>query len=115
MKSTNLDNVQFWKWLDPKTIAIVTDVSVYHWTMDGNAEPVKMFDRAPSAGQPVQVGKYPFCFGFGVFCRFPSCVGFCVGRPICDDLRRFHIAQLVIARDFVPGLLSVFRWFGIIW
>jgi len=98
MKSTNLDNVQFWKWLDPKTIAIVTDVSVYHWTMDGNAEPVKMFDRAPSAGQPVQVGKYAFCLRSVCFVVLSSCVGFCVGRPI-DGLRRFHIAELVIARD----------------
>ena len=35
MKSTQLSPVVFWKWLDAKTIAIVTETEVYHWSMDG--------------------------------------------------------------------------------
>lgn len=45
------------KWLDPKTVAIVNDTAVYHWSMDGNAAPKKIFDRAAYDGQ-VQIINY---------------------------------------------------------
>lgn len=38
----------FWKWVNVNTIGIVTENSVYHWTMDGDSQPVKMFDRHQS-------------------------------------------------------------------
>jgi clathrin heavy chain len=58
MKATTVDgSVLFWKWLDPKTIAIVTDSSVFHWSMDGDAAPSKIFDRASYDG-PVQIINY---------------------------------------------------------
>jgi len=58
MKTTVMEqNVQFWKWLDAKTIAIVTDSAVFHWSMDGDAQPTKMFDRAPYEGA-VQIINY---------------------------------------------------------
>jgi len=58
MKTHVIDqNVVFWKWIDPKTIAIVTDTAVFHWSMDGDATPAKQFDRAPYDGQ-VQIINY---------------------------------------------------------
>lgn len=58
MKTTTMDSaVVFWKWLDAKTIAIVTDSAVYHWSMDGEAQPSKVFDRAAHDG-PVQIINY---------------------------------------------------------
>ena len=42
------DNVVFWRWITPNTIAIVTPTSVYHWSMDGGEEPTKQFDRHAS-------------------------------------------------------------------
>jgi len=58
MKSATVPGtVVFWRWLDPKTVAIVTDASVYHWSMDGDAQPEKIFDRSASNG-PVQVINY---------------------------------------------------------
>ena len=58
MKTTVIESaVQFWKWLDAKTIAIVTDVAVFHWSMDGDAQPTKMFDRAAYEGA-VQIINY---------------------------------------------------------
>jgi clathrin heavy chain len=58
MKTTVMEsNVVYWKWLDPKTIAIVTDSAVFHWSMEGQAEPVKQFDRAAYDG-PVQIINY---------------------------------------------------------
>lgn len=41
------DTILFWKWITPKTIAIVTSSSVFHWNIDGNQSPVKAFDRNP--------------------------------------------------------------------
>jgi clathrin heavy chain len=57
MKSTQLANVQFWRWIDTKTVALVTDKTVYHWSMDGDSAPKKMFDRAASS-TPVQIINY---------------------------------------------------------
>ena len=58
MKTTVMDHtVLFWKWLDAKTIAIVTDSAVYHWTMDADTQPTKIFDRAAYDG-PVQIINY---------------------------------------------------------
>eukprot|EP00966_Prymnesium_polylepis_P281476 6503698-Prymnesium_polylepis.1 len=35
----------FWKWISPDIVAIVTDAAVFHWSMEGQPEPVKIFDR----------------------------------------------------------------------
>ncbi|MBA0811327.1 hypothetical protein Gohar_003236, partial [Gossypium harknessii] len=37
--------VVFWKWITPKTLGLVTQTSVYHWSIEGDSEPVKMFER----------------------------------------------------------------------
>lgn len=42
---TMADDVIFWKWISPNTLALVTETSVYHWSMEGDSQPVKMFDR----------------------------------------------------------------------
>ncbi|KAL1921362.1 uncharacterized protein VTP21DRAFT_11078 [Calcarisporiella thermophila] len=39
------DDVTFWKWISVKTIGIVTESSVYHWSIDSDSQPTKMFDR----------------------------------------------------------------------
>lgn len=58
MKQTQVSSaVVFWKWLDPKTIAIVTDAAVFHWSMDGDQQPQKIFDRTPYNGA-VQIINY---------------------------------------------------------
>ncbi|CAL9044685.1 unnamed protein product [Musa banksii] len=40
------EQVVFWKWINLKMLGIVTQTSVYHWSIEGEGEPVKMFDRA---------------------------------------------------------------------
>ena len=46
MKSHQLtDPVVFWKWISPATVAMVTGSAVFHWSMDGQDAPVKIFDR----------------------------------------------------------------------
>ncbi|XP_030624579.1 clathrin heavy chain 1 [Chanos chanos] len=45
---TMTDEVMFWKWISVNTVALVTDTAVYHWSMEGDSQPVKMFDRHAS-------------------------------------------------------------------
>ncbi|KAM7265861.1 hypothetical protein ACFE04_003544 [Oxalis oulophora] len=46
MKSHQMpEQVVFWKWISPKMLGLVTQASVYHWSIEGDSEPVKMFDR----------------------------------------------------------------------
>uniref|UniRef100_A0ACD5XQG1 Uncharacterized protein n=2 Tax=Avena sativa TaxID=4498 RepID=A0ACD5XQG1_AVESA len=39
------EQVVFWKWITPKMLGLVTQTSVYHWSIEGDSEPVKKFDR----------------------------------------------------------------------
>ncbi|CAH1232642.1 CLTC [Branchiostoma lanceolatum] len=49
MKAHNMaEDVTFWKWITVNTIAMVTDTAVYHWAMEGDSQPQKMFDRHSS-------------------------------------------------------------------
>ncbi|ODN04923.1 Clathrin heavy chain [Orchesella cincta] len=49
MKSHSLaEEVIFWKWISLNTIGLVTDSAVYHWSMEGDSTPQKMFDRHSS-------------------------------------------------------------------
>ncbi|KAI0343145.1 clathrin heavy chain 1 [Trametopsis cervina] len=45
----NDSDVVFWKWLSETTIGLVTDTSVYHWSIsDTTSPPTKVFDRHPT-------------------------------------------------------------------
>jgi len=49
MKAHNMpEPVVFWKWISPSVIALVTANAVFHWTMDGDSAPSKIFDRHAS-------------------------------------------------------------------
>ncbi|KAJ3054850.1 hypothetical protein HK097_000656 [Rhizophlyctis rosea] len=39
------EDVVFWKWISLNTLGLVTETTVYHWSMEGDAAPVKMFER----------------------------------------------------------------------
>jgi len=47
------ETVAFWRWLDAKTVAIVTGQSVYHWSMDGESAPEKQFARGNAEMQVI--------------------------------------------------------------
>mmetsp|Transcript_85130 Transcript_85130/g.127573 ORF Transcript_85130/g.127573 Transcript_85130/m.127573 type:complete len:1700 (+) Transcript_85130:39-5138(+) len=40
--------IVFWKWISNNTLAIVTEATVYHWSLEGNYPPTKIFDRTPN-------------------------------------------------------------------
>lgn len=39
------EDVVFWKWLDLKTIGLVTEQNVYRWSIEGESGPQKIFER----------------------------------------------------------------------
>ena len=45
---TMTDDVIFWKWISENMIALVTETSVFHWSMEGDSTPAKIFDRHSS-------------------------------------------------------------------
>ncbi|MEQ2206420.1 hypothetical protein XENOCAPTIV_029134 [Xenoophorus captivus] len=45
---TTTEEVMFWKWISVNTVALVTDTAVYHWSMEGDSQPTKVFDRHAS-------------------------------------------------------------------
>ena len=58
MKTHNMtEDCIFWKWVSVNTIGIVTETSVYHWSIEGDSPPVKMFDRHASL-QGCQIINY---------------------------------------------------------
>jgi clathrin heavy chain len=43
------EDVTFWKWVNEKTIGLVTDTAVFHWSIDSDStSPQKIFDRNTS-------------------------------------------------------------------
>lgn len=49
VKAHNMtEEVQFWKWISVNTVALVTDTACYHWSMEGDSQPQKVFDRHSS-------------------------------------------------------------------
>lgn len=58
MKTHNMtEDCIFWKWINVNTIGIITETSVYHWSMEGDSQPLKMFDRHQSL-QGYQIINY---------------------------------------------------------
>lgn len=51
----NNENVVFWKWISESALGLVTDTSVYHWSItDATSPPQKVFDRhATLAGSQI--------------------------------------------------------------
>jgi len=37
--------VVYWHWINNKTLGLVTLTSVFHWSIEGEGEPVKVFER----------------------------------------------------------------------
>lgn len=59
--------VSFWRWISPNTIALVTATSVFHWSIEGDAAPVKIFDRNAALAEGTQIISYQVS-GDGKWC-----------------------------------------------
>jgi len=59
MKSYNMpEPLVFWKWTSPSNLALVTGTAVYHWALDAQSAPVKVFDRHATLGANTQIINY---------------------------------------------------------
>ena len=68
MKSHNMtDAVVFWRWISPNAIALVTATSVFHWSIEGDAVPAKVFDRNAGIVENTQIINYQVS-GDGKWC-----------------------------------------------
>jgi len=48
----------FWRWISPTVIGLVTPTAVYHWPLEGDATPAKVFDRHASLAAGSQIINY---------------------------------------------------------
>ncbi|KAL6748149.1 vesicle coat protein clathrin, heavy chain [Haematococcus lacustris] len=52
------ESVEFWKWISPSTLGLITSAAVYHWDVESTSEaPSKVFDRTPNL-QGAQIISY---------------------------------------------------------
>ena len=52
IKGHDMERVEFWKWITPRMLGIVTRTAVYHWTIDDdNSAPVKVFERTANLSE----------------------------------------------------------------
>lgn len=59
IKAHNMpEPVVFWKWTSPSNLALVTGTSVWHWPLEGDGAPVKIFDRNQNLGANTQIINY---------------------------------------------------------
>jgi clathrin heavy chain len=42
------EDVSFWTWVSPSMLGLVTETSVYHWMIEGDSSPIKVFERHAS-------------------------------------------------------------------
>lgn len=59
--------VAFWRWISPVCIALVTAQSVFHWSIEGDSPPVKVFDRNAGLTDGTQIINYQVS-GDGKWC-----------------------------------------------
>ncbi|KAH9582085.1 hypothetical protein LSM04_004601 [Trypanosoma melophagium] len=54
------EDVVFWRWVDDRTVGVVTATAVYHWSLDtaADAAPVRVFERLAEMDAGVQILNY---------------------------------------------------------
>uniref|UniRef100_A0A671MTG7 Clathrin, heavy chain-like 1 n=1 Tax=Sinocyclocheilus anshuiensis TaxID=1608454 RepID=A0A671MTG7_9TELE len=102
---TMTDEVLFWRWISVNTVALVTDTAVYHWSMEGDSQPIKVFDRHASlAGCQIinyrtdEQQKWLLLIGISAQVRERVCVCVCVCVCVNSDIlsRNFDFFPLEI-------------------
>lgn len=84
---TMAEEVIFWKWISVNTVALVTETAVYHWSMEGDSLPQKMFDRHASLAG-CQIINYrtdenqKWLLLIGISAQVGTPLGFCFIYPI---------------------------------
>jgi len=101
------EQVVLWKWADPDTVALVTATAVYHWSLSGDGEPAKVFDRAPNLAG-CQVTQYKVSDD-GKWCVL---VGIAAGAPERPALVRGRMQLWSVAQGRTQALDAHAASFG---
>lgn len=112
----------FWKWTCPKNLGMVTATAVYHWSLDGQGPPVKVFDRHATMGANTQIINYrvspdnKWCLLGGISAGAPGVVNgnmqlFSVERKVSQPLQGHagSFALIKLAGRADPAQLLVFH------
>ena len=106
MKTYNMtEDCIFWKWISVNTIGIVTENSVYHWTMEGESQPAKMFDRHQTL-QGCQIINYRTDDSL----QWLLVIGKIFSAPFADLLRRWSPRKSARANSFQVSKLKIVEW-----
>ncbi|CAN0187535.1 unnamed protein product, partial [Hapterophycus canaliculatus] len=71
--------IVFWRWFNATTIALVTASAVFHWSMEGDSGPQKMFNRDAKL-EGCQVIGYnvsadgKWCLAIGIYQASPGVI-----------------------------------------
>lgn len=52
------ETIVFWRWVNVNTIGLVTTSAIYHWSLEGDSPPQKIFDRHASLSSGTQIIDY---------------------------------------------------------
>eukprot|EP00397_Hematodinium_sp_SG-2012_P000429 GEMP01000429.1.p1 GENE.GEMP01000429.1~~GEMP01000429.1.p1 ORF type:complete len:1703 (+),score=505.89 GEMP01000429.1:149-5257(+) len=86
------ENVVFWKWAQPRLLAVVTDRSVYHWKLDGSqAAPELIFARG---GKLAEAGTQIIAYAVNNTCTWCLLTGISTqdgGKTIDGNMQLYSI------------------------
>ena len=102
--------VGFWRWINPTTIALVTPTSVYHWSLEGSSDPVKIFDRNAAMVENTQIINYQVS-GDGKWCLLCGISAGAAPGVINGNMQLFSIekqvSQMLQGHSGVFGVIKV--------
>ncbi|CAL0315619.1 unnamed protein product [Lupinus luteus] len=107
MKSHQMtEQVVFWKWITPKTLGIVTQTSVYHWSIEGDSAPVKMFDRTANLANNQIINyrcdpneKWLVLIGIAPGSPEDPCFLFVISLIDCNFLQSYELVVAALTDD----------------
>ncbi len=95
MKSHNMPAaVTYWTWISPNTIALVTAEAVFHWSIEGDSAPTKIFDRNAAVGAGSQIISYRVS-GDGKWCLLCGISAGATPGVINGNMQLFSIEKQV--------------------
>ena len=102
------DDVVFWKWLTPSLVGLVTETSVYHWGIEGESAPQKIFDRHGSLTGLNEFYRifYSFCWLIKILQSFLGCQ--IINYRASSDLKWLLLVGISAAGGAVKGAMQLY-------
>eukprot|EP00300_Choanocystis_sp_HF-7_P012875 c18072_g1_i1.p1 GENE.c18072_g1_i1~~c18072_g1_i1.p1 ORF type:complete len:1681 (+),score=581.77 c18072_g1_i1:338-5044(+) len=98
--------INFTKWVNSKTLALITANEVYHWSMDGTEVPVKVFDKLPQLASATVLNYLADASG-----QWLLLIGVVSENGAPKGVMQLYSVEKR-ASQFVEGLTAAFTTFG---